>query len=182
MSLNRSILNAWWMLSSNSACFGQCSMNRQLAVWDIEGTKLLRTEGLMNSSLRVLHLEDSKRDAELIESTLEAEGLDCQIVHVKNQEEFETAIARETFDVILSDYSLPHYNGLSALDFARQKAPSTPFILLSGTLGEELAVASVKTGAADYILKQSLNRLGTAVQRAVREAQERTERKRAEEA
>lgn len=135
----------------------------------------------MNATLRVLHLEDSRRDAELIRSTLEAEGLDCQVVHVKNQKEFETAITPDRFDVILSDYTLPHYNGFSALDFARRKAPAVPFILLSGTLGEELAVESLKTGATDYVLKQRLARLVPAIRRAVIEAEERAKRQQAEE-
>src|SRR4051794_19440441 len=102
--------------------------------------------------LRILHLEDSRRDAELIRFTLEEEGLDCEVVHVKNKEEFEAAIINDVFDVVLSDFALPNYNGLTALDMVRAKAPTVPFILLSGTVGEEVAVRSLKTGATDYIL------------------------------
>jgi len=87
----------------------------------------------MPTPLRILHLEDSPRDAKLIQASLEAGGLDCDVVHVKNREQFEAAVAGGPFDVILSDYSIPHYNGFSALDFARRKAPDVPFILLSGT-------------------------------------------------
>src|SRR2546426_8922959 len=90
--------------------------------------------------LRVLHLEDNPGDAELIRCALEAEDLSCELVQVKNREQFEGALAQDNFDVILCDYSLPHYDGFAALDFARRKTPAVPFILLSGTLGEELAV------------------------------------------
>src|SRR6185436_20274858 len=124
---------------------------------------------------------DSRRDAELIQSTFESEGLDCQVVHVKNREQFEAAVLQQRFDVILSDYSLPHYNGFSALDFVRARDADVPFILVSGTLGEELAVQGLKSGATDYILKERLNRLVPAVQRALQEAVDRAERKRAEE-
>jgi PAS domain S-box-containing protein len=135
----------------------------------------------MDARWRILHLEDSPRDAELVEATLKTGGLDCEVIQVKNREEFEAACAQDRFDVILCDYSLPQYDGSSALGFARHKAPAVPFILLSGTLGEELAVESLKTGATDYILKDRLHRLVPAVRRAVREAQERNEKQRAEE-
>jgi PAS domain S-box-containing protein len=136
----------------------------------------------MNSRLRILHLEDSRRDAELIHATLESEGLDFEVFHVKNKEEFETAITQNRFDVILSDFALPHYNGLTALDFARSRVPSVPFILLSGTVGEEVAVQSLKTGATDYILKQKPARLAQAIRRALEEAKERVRRQAVEEA
>lgn len=136
----------------------------------------------IKNGLRILHLEDSRRDAELTRATLEGEGLVCQIVHVKNREEFERAVVQERFDVILSDYALPDYNGFSALDFVRGKNPDVPFILLSGTVGEEVAVESLKTGATDYILKERLQRLVPAVSRALHEKEERAKRKRAEEA
>jgi PAS domain S-box-containing protein len=134
----------------------------------------------MNTPLRVLHLEDSRLDAELIQSTLRAGSPDYEVTHAKNREEFETVLGRDRFDVILCDYVLPGYDGLSALEFARKAAPDVPFILLSGTLGEELAVECLKTGATDYILKQRLNRLVPSVRRAVAEAAERAERKRAQ--
>lgn len=136
----------------------------------------------MNSPLHILHLEDTRRDAELILSLLEEEGLNCDVLHVKNKEEYEKAITERVFDVILSDFALPHYNGLTALDFARRKVPTVPFILLSGTVGEEVAVQSLKTGATDYILKQKPARLVQAIRRALEEAQERTKRQKAEEA
>lgn len=131
----------------------------------------------MKSPLRILHLEDKARDKELIRSALEAEGLDCQIVNVKSREQFEHALTTEQFDVVLSDYALPDYDGFSALEFLRRHAPTIPFILLSGTLGEERAVECLKTGATDYILKERLNRLVPAIKRAVHEAEERAQRK-----
>jgi signal transduction histidine kinase len=131
-------------------------------------------------ALRILHLEDDRHDAELIRSALEAGGLDCNIQHVKSRDEFERAVAQSNYDLILSDYSIPHYTGFSALEFARTSAPAVPFILLSGTLGEDLAVESLKAGATDYLLKDRLNRLVPAVQRAVREAQTEAEKKKIE--
>jgi two-component system cell cycle sensor histidine kinase/response regulator CckA len=136
---------------------------------------------LMNTPLRILHLEDNARDAELIQSALEAESLHCEVVHVKNREEFEKAIEQDRFDVILSDYGLPLYNGFTALNHVREKQPHVPFILLSGTLGEEQAVDSLKNGATDYVLKQRLTRLVPAIRRAVIEAQDRAKRQHAEE-
>jgi PAS domain S-box-containing protein len=136
----------------------------------------------MSTPLRVLHLDDSPLDAQLVQSTLEAGGADCEVTHVKKREEFEAVLERERFDVILCDYVLPGYDGISALEFARKAAPGIPFILLSGSLGEELAVECLKTGATDYILKQRLSRLVSAVRRAVAEAAERAERKRSQQA
>ncbi|HTD67258.1 MAG TPA: PAS domain S-box protein, partial [Candidatus Limnocylindria bacterium] len=135
----------------------------------------------MNTPLRILHLEDSPRDAELIHSTLEAESLGCDVTHVKNREEFEKALEQDRFHIILSDYGLPHYDGFAALGYARAKQPHVPFILLSGTLGEEQAVDSLKNGATDYVLKQRLTRLVPAIRRAVVEAEGRAKRQDAEE-
>ncbi len=135
----------------------------------------------MSAPLRVLHLEDSRQDAELIRSALESEGLHCEVVHVKNRVEFEAAMAQDPFDLILSDFALPGYDGLSALSVARDKHPNVPFILLSGTLGEDQAVESLKSGATDYILKQRLTRLVPAVRRALSEAEALLQRKQAEE-
>jgi len=135
----------------------------------------------MNNSLHILHLEDNPRDAELVRSILDEEGLECVIRHVQCRAEFETAIAEEQFDVILSDFALPDYNGLSALGEARRRSPGIPFILLSGTVGEEVAVQSLRTGATDYVLKQRPARLVQAIHRALEEAEERTKRHHAEE-
>ncbi|HEX4343578.1 MAG TPA: PAS domain S-box protein [Verrucomicrobiae bacterium] len=129
----------------------------------------------------MLHLEDNPADAELILDALESEGLECRITRAQTRGEFEAALENETFDVILSDFALPAYDGITALRHAREKYPATPFILISGTLGEEQAVESLKSGATDYILKTRLLRLPTAVRRALHEAQAETRRRRAEE-
>jgi phosphoserine phosphatase RsbU/P len=134
----------------------------------------------MQKPIRILHLEDNPTDADLIQAKLESEKIICDIVHVKDREDFEATIANSNFDLILSDYSVPRYNGFAALKFARQKYPDLPFILVSGTLGEEQAVDSLKSGATDYIVKQRLERLGPAVNRAMVEVQERREHERIE--
>jgi len=134
----------------------------------------------MTRPIRILHLDDSAYDVELIRETLASEHLDCEIVQVKGQKDFENAICHSSFDLILSDYSVPNYNGFAALDFARSKSSAIPFILVSGTLGEEEAVESLKNGATDYIVKQRLIRLGPAIRRAMDDAKAVLERKRTE--
>jgi PAS domain S-box-containing protein len=136
----------------------------------------------MNKSVRVLHLEDSPRDAELIQRKLEIGGLACEIVRVDSKEGFELALAKDVYDVILCDHNLPDYDGRSALALAREKLPGIPVISLSGTLGEEEAVECLKHGATDYVLKHRLERLVPAVSRALQEAEERRARLQAEEA
>src|SRR6185369_2890279 len=130
--------------------------------------------------LRILHLEDEARDAELARSALELDGLDCRIETATNRADFVAALGRGEFDLILSDYGLPGFDGLSALRLASDSVPGTPFILLSGTMGEEAAIESLQSGATDYVLKHRMSRLGPAVRRALREAQERRTRRQAE--
>src|SRR6266702_8739834 len=98
---------------------------------------LLLKDAPMKTQLRVLHLEDSPCDAELVRTRLEEEGFDCDLVFAQNRAAFESALAQRPFDLILSDFTLPELDGLTALSLARQKQPGVPFILLSGTLGEE---------------------------------------------
>lgn len=131
-------------------------------------------------SVRILHVEDDPNDRELTRLALEREGLTCEVDYVDERSAFEAALLRDTFDVILADYNLPRFDGLTAHAIAKRLAPMTPFIFVSGTLGEELAVDRLKDGATDYVLKQRLDRLPTAVRRARAEAQERIERQRAE--
>ncbi len=134
----------------------------------------------MNSKLRVLHLEDSPRDAELIRSTLEDGDFACDLIVADSEQDFTRHLAEGQFDLILSDYGLAGYDGLSALELVRRTKPDIPFILVSGTLGEEEAVESLKTGATDYILKSRLTRLVPAVRRALEDARKRAELKEAE--
>lgn len=131
--------------------------------------------------LRVLHLEDNPQDAELIHAVLAREGGAYQFVVAQNKIQFQTALERERFDLILSDYALPDFDGIAALHIVRAKCPETPFILVSGTLGEEQAIESLKSGATDYVLKTRLLRLAAAVNRALRDAKEQALRRQAEE-
>src|ERR1700758_412171 len=136
----------------------------------------------MSSPLRILSLEDDPTDAELVRDTLEVEGLACTLTRVETEPGFVAALQQGAFDLILADYTLPSFDGLSALRIARQQRPDLPFIFVSGTMGEEVAIESLKIGATDYVLKTRLSRLVPSVHRALREAEERVERKKAEEA
>jgi PAS domain S-box-containing protein len=134
----------------------------------------------MNGPLRLLHLEDDPDYSDLVQSLLAQEGCHVETVLVEDRASFEAALGPEKFDVILADYLLPAYNGLEALRAARQKCPETPFLLISGTIGEQAAIESLRNGATDYVLKQWPERLVPAVRRAVEEAAERKQRHQAE--
>src|SRR5438876_10552205 len=134
----------------------------------------------MPAPLRILHLEDDPIDAELVRATLEGSGLACESVRVDDRPGFEAALDAGTFDLILADYSLPSYDGLSAQALARERRPDVPFIFLSGTLGEEIAIERLKEGATDYVLKQRLARLPHVTRRALREVAEQRQRRQAD--
>jgi len=136
----------------------------------------------MKSPLRILYLEDDTRDVELIQETLAADGIDCQITRVDAEADFIAALEQGGFDLILADYSLPSFDGLSALKIARSGWPQLPLIFVSGTLGEEVAIEALKIGATDYVFKTRLSRLVPSVKRALREAEERIGLSRTEEA
>jgi PAS domain S-box-containing protein len=127
----------------------------------------------MNKRLHILHLEDEPDFAELTLSLLAHDGLDAVVKRVGDRAAFEAALDNESFDVIISDYHLPSFSGLEALAIAQKKCPHTPFILVSGTIGEQAAIESLRAGATDYVLKQKPERLPSAVRRAVLEAEER---------
>lgn len=131
--------------------------------------------------MRLLCLEDNANDRALLEASLAEAGLEFEYIHVMSRQDFETALKQQTFDLIISDYSLPGYDGMSALAAAKRFQAETPYIFVSGTIGEERAIESLQNGATDYVLKQRSDRLAAAVQRALREKQERSERKRLEE-
>jgi PAS domain S-box-containing protein len=131
--------------------------------------------------VRVLHLEDDDIDAELIEATLGA-GLDCELRRVVGRVDYLAALEEEGFDVILADYNLPTFSGLAALAAAGARRPDLPFIFISGSLGDERAVDTLKAGATDYVLKDHLSRLVPVVRRALDEAAERAARRQAEQA
>jgi two-component system cell cycle sensor histidine kinase/response regulator CckA len=128
----------------------------------------------------VLHLEDSSEDAELVRHKLAVGGVSCDILLVNDKDGFEAALTREPFDLIISDYTLPGYDGVTALKRAQETQPDVPVILISGTVGEEEAVKCLHIGATDYLLKERLDRLVPAVQRALQEMETRRTRKRAE--
>ena len=133
------------------------------------------------SRLRILHLEDEALDAKLIESRLQREGFECAITRVASQGDFARALVDEAYDAILADYSLPGFDGLSALKLVRARFSEIPFILVSGAIGEERAIEALTGGATDYVLKGQLDRLGAVLRRALREVAERNERLSAEE-
>src|SRR3984893_16394099 len=135
----------------------------------------------MRQPLRILSIEDDPNDAKLIQDLLEAEGVVCEVTRVDTQAAMVASIEQGGIDLILADYSLPSFDGISALKFAMKACPNVPFIFVSGTLGEEVAIEALKIGAIDYVLKTRLSRLVPSVLRALREATQRAERKRAEE-
>lgn len=130
--------------------------------------------------LVILHLEDDPFDVELVGSLLDQEGFETEVVRATNEQEFRAGLQTPDLDLILADYSLPRFDGLSALEIAQTERPSVPFIMFTGTLGEEVAIDSVKAGATDYVLKQRVSRLLPAITRAVEESRERAARKTAE--
>ena len=137
---------------------------------------------LVKDFLRILNLEDNENDAELNSAMLSARWPQCQLVRVANREEYVAALEQGNIDVILSDYTMPGFDGRTALALAREKRPEVPFLFVSGTIGEDAAIEALKNGATDYVLKHRLMRLIPAVDRALREANEHAERERAEEA
>src|ERR1019366_4092208 len=110
----------------------------------------------MKSTLNILLLEDDPNDAALIRSALETGGIACTIIRVEKRDDFVAALERGGIDLILSDFKLPAFDGLTAMKIARARHPDVPFILVSGTLGEKRAIDSLKSGATDYVLKNNL--------------------------
>jgi len=134
----------------------------------------------MNRKLHILHLEDDPDFAELVRSLLAQDGLDVELQCVGDRAAFVAAMDAGAFDVVISDYHLPSFSGLDALAIVRKKNPHIPFILVSGTIGEQAAIESLRAGATDYLLKQRPDRLPSAVRRAVQEAEERARLRAAE--
>ena len=134
----------------------------------------------MNRKLQILHLEDDPDFAEWVRSLFAQDGLDVELKCVGDRAAFEAALDAGAFDVIVSDYHLPSFSGLDALAMVRKKNPHIPFILVSGTIGEQAAIESLRAGATDYLLKQQPDRLPSAVRRAVQEAEERARLRAAE--
>src|ERR1700733_1732801 len=135
----------------------------------------------MRHPLRILSIEDDPKDTELIRELFETEDIACEVTRVDTQAALLASLEQAGIDLILADYTLPSFDGISALKFAMKSCPDVPFIFVSGTLGEEVAIDALKIGATDYVLKTRLSRLVPSVLRALREATQRAERKRAEE-
>ncbi len=136
----------------------------------------------MASGLRILIVEDMATDAELMVYELKKASLPLEYRRVENDLELLREIESYRPDLILSDYHLPRFNGLAALALVQEKCPEVPFIFVSGAIGEEVAIDSLKRGATDYVLKDRISRLAPAVKRALREAAERRERRQVQEA
>jgi signal transduction histidine kinase len=131
-------------------------------------------------ALRILLVEDNPPHAELVEHFLRDSGLRFELTRVETRDAYTDQIEQHPPDMILSDYALPSFDGYAALALAKEKVPNIPFIFVTGTMGEEVAIETLKNGATDYVLKTRLARLGPAVQRALRETADRRERQRAE--
>jgi PAS domain S-box-containing protein len=134
----------------------------------------------MGKPLRVLIVEDSEDDALLLLRELQRGGYDVEFERVETAMAMLSALAQKTWDLILSDYSLPEFNAPQALEVLKASDLDLPFIIISGTIGEETAVAALKAGANDFLTKGNFARLGPAIERELREAESRRERRRAE--
>lgn len=131
----------------------------------------------METKLRVLILEDNPIDAELTENALLRGGVEAEARRVDTKESFLRELENFAPNLILADYSLPSFGGMAALDISKKRCPDVPFIVVSGVIGEEFAIETLKQGATDYVLKQRLSRLVPVVRRALRESEERIKRK-----
>jgi len=135
---------------------------------------------LPNSPVRILLLEDSDLDTELLQASLRRGDVSHDIVRVWSRADYERTLLAQPFDLVLADFVLPDFDGMSALAFAHEHRPDVPFIFVSGTLGEDVAIESFKRGATDYVIKQRLDRLPAAIRRARSETRERVARRQAE--
>jgi PAS domain S-box-containing protein len=134
----------------------------------------------MNSFIRILYLEDNRVDVELSRAVLEKDGLRCEMTVVDTREDYVAALEADGYDLILADFQLPSFDGMAALEIAREKSSDLPFIFVSGAMGEEIATESLKRGATDYVLKERLARLPGSMRRALVEAEERRRLRNAE--
>jgi DNA-binding response OmpR family regulator len=126
----------------------------------------------MANPARILNLEDSPEDSELAQRELRRAGIEVVWLRVDGEAAFRSALDEFHPELVLADRNLPGFDGLAALEIARKHAPDTPFVFLSGTMGEDTAIDCLKSGATDYVLKSRISRLGPAVRRALAEAEE----------
>ena len=136
----------------------------------------------MSEPLRVLLVEDNENDALLLVRRLKADGFEVEWVRVENEPAFRAALTGREWDLVLADYALPCFSGLGALQIHAETAPDIPFIIVSGTIGEDLAIEAMKAGAADYLMKDRLARLATSIRQALASSRARREKKKVDEA
>jgi two-component system cell cycle sensor histidine kinase/response regulator CckA len=134
------------------------------------------------SMLRILYVEDNENDRVLVAAALHLENIHAEFIYATNEEQFRDGLQMPELNLILSDFTLPGFSGATALRIARELRPDVPFVYVSGTIGEEQAVESLKSGATDYALKDHMERLAAVIQRALRESQQIADRNQAEEA
>jgi two-component system, cell cycle sensor histidine kinase and response regulator CckA len=134
----------------------------------------------MNSPLRVLIVEDSEGDTDLLVLELESGGLDVTHQRVDSAPAMRAALDAEKWDLVLSDYAMPDFSGMEAMKLLRDRNMEAPFIFVSGTIGEDTAIAALKSGAQDYVIKGNLKRLVPAIRRELKDVHDRRERKRLE--
>jgi diguanylate cyclase (GGDEF)-like protein len=135
----------------------------------------------MGKRLRVLIVDDSENDVRLLLRRLTGGGFEPEFERVETAEAMAAALSGPAWDIIISDYSMPQFSGIAALELLKQSGLDLPFIIVSGAIGEDVAVEAMKSGAHDYVMKGNLNRLSSAIERELRDAVVRRERKQAEE-
>src|SRR5512133_2183991 len=135
----------------------------------------------MSEPLNLLLVEDNELDANLLVRELRNAGFDVTVERVQSGQEMQAALSNRKWDAIISDFKLPSFSAPKALEILRSSRQDLPFIVVSGTIGEETAVEIMRAGAHDYLMKGNLNRLAEALRREVRDARGRQERRRAEE-
>ncbi|HEV8542754.1 MAG TPA: response regulator, partial [Verrucomicrobiae bacterium] len=136
----------------------------------------------MKNSLKVLLVEDSKNDADLLLHALKQAGYQPTLSVVQNASGMRAQLEKQSWDLVISDYVIPGFGGLEALEVLKESGSDTPFIIVSGKIGEDVATEALQAGANDYLLKDRLTRLGPAIQRALKEASHRRQRNQAEHA
>jgi phosphoserine phosphatase RsbU/P len=136
---------------------------------------------VLDRALYILHLEDNPDDRLMIKKWFFKQNIAAEFTDVDNEADFVRILEHEAVDIILSDKSLPGFDGLAALRFVRKKFPHIPFVFVTGSMGEEAAIETLKDGATDYVLKDRLSRLIPAVQRAIREAEQEEKNRQIEE-
>src|SRR2546421_3323625 len=134
----------------------------------------------MNRTLRVLHVEDSEQDVALLRRYLTRAGYRLTSERVETEAAMKAALEFQEWDVVLCDYSMPHFNAVAALAVLKETALDLPFIIISGTVGEAVAVEAMRAGAHDYLMKDNLVRLGPTIERELQEAENRRARRHAE--